>query len=110
MVLLNVMCLFTLLAESLRSFLDKSFRVCWRIFVKIFVASTEFCRPNKSHKLSLIWLFTTSSNDKILTKILTKILLYTQGVICRRDVLHNGTIPSFKLTQLVRFFFFSKKS
>ena len=28
-----------------------------RIFVKIFVAATEFCRCNKSHKFSPIWFF-----------------------------------------------------
>ena len=33
---------------------DKSLRVYWRIFVKIFVAATEFCRRNKSHRFSLI--------------------------------------------------------
>ena len=32
---------------------DRSLRVYWRIFVKIFVAATEFCRRNKSHKFSL---------------------------------------------------------
>ena len=33
---------------------DKSLRVYWRIFVKIFVSATEFCRRNKSHKFRLI--------------------------------------------------------
>ena len=30
---------------------DKSLRVYWRIFVKIFVSETEFCRCNKSQKI-----------------------------------------------------------
>ena len=34
-------------------------------FVKIFVAATEFCRHNKSHRFSLIWFFATCRSDKI---------------------------------------------
>ena len=37
-----------------------------RIFVKIFVAATEFCLCNKSHKFSPIWFFATRCSDKIL--------------------------------------------
>ena len=33
---------------------DKSLGVYWRIFVKIFVSATDFCRRNKSHKFRLI--------------------------------------------------------
>ena len=35
---------------------DKSLRVYWRNFVKIFVSATEFCRRNKSHKFWLVFL------------------------------------------------------
>ena len=31
---------------------DKSLRVYWRIFVKIFVAATEICRRNKPHRFT----------------------------------------------------------
>ena len=91
---------------------DKSLRVYWRIFVKIFVAATEFCRHNKSHRFSLIWFFATCCRDKILSRRLRFSQKFsstheaichcdvsshlvaanshptcTHGVICRRDVL-----------------------
>ena len=50
---------------------DKSLRVCWRIFVKIFVSATEFCRSNTLQKIK---------SDRICATC-------THGVICRRDVL-----------------------
>ena len=34
-------------------------------FEKMFVAATEFCRRNKSHRFSLIWFFATCCSDKI---------------------------------------------
>ena len=67
---------------------DKSLRVYWRIFVKIFVAATEFCRRNKSHRFSLIWFFATCCSDKILLRrqrFLQKFSC-THEAICRRDV------------------------
>ena len=33
---------------------DKSLRVCWRPFGKIFVSATEFCRCNKSQKKKIV--------------------------------------------------------
>ena len=81
-------------------------------FVKIFVAPTEFCRRNKSHRFSLIWFFATCCSDKILLRrqrfsqkfsstheaicrcdvsphlvAATSRPTCTHGVICRRDVL-----------------------
>ena len=50
---------------------DKSLRVYWRIFVKIFVSATEFCRSNTLQKIK---------SDRICATC-------THGVICRRDVL-----------------------
>ena len=32
---------------------------------KMYVAATEFCRRNKSHRFSLIWFFATCGSDKI---------------------------------------------
>ena len=45
---------------------DKSLRVCWKIFAKIFVAATEFCRRNESHKIKSDWISATCYGDKIL--------------------------------------------
>ena len=47
---------------------DKSLRVYWRIFGKIFVSATEFCHRNKSQKFCLIWFFATCFCDKILLR------------------------------------------
>ena len=44
---------------------DKLLCVYRRIFVKIFVAATEFCHHNKSHRFSLIWFFATCCSNKI---------------------------------------------
>ena len=56
-----------------------------RIFVKIFVAATEFCLCNKSHKFSPIWFFATRCSDKILLRrqIFSKKFSSTQEAICR---------------------------
>ena len=79
-------------------------------FVKIFVAATEFCRRNKSHRFCLIWFFATCCSDKFCcrnkdfhkhspehTKRFVAVSPYlvaatsrptcTHGVIYRRDVL-----------------------
>ena len=47
---------------------DTWLRVYWKIFVKIFVSATEFCRRNKSHKFRLIWLFAACCCNKILLR------------------------------------------
>ena len=43
---------------------DKSLRVCWRIFVKIFLSATEFCRCNKSQKIKSDCICATCCGDK----------------------------------------------
>ena len=62
---------------------NKSLRVYWRIFVKIFVAATEFCRHNKSHRFSHLFFcdLLQGQNPVVETKIFTKIL-QTHEVIC----------------------------
>ena len=45
---------------------DKSLRVYWRVFVKIFVSATGFCSRNKAHKFCLIWFSVTCCGDKIM--------------------------------------------
>ena len=47
---------------------DTWLRVYWKIFVKIFVYATEFCRRNNSHKFRLIWLFAAYYCNKILLR------------------------------------------
>ena len=44
---------------------DRSLCVYRRIFMKIFVSSTEFCPRNKSYKFKLIWFFATCCSNKI---------------------------------------------
>ena len=57
-------------------------------FVKIFVAATEFCRRNKSHRFSLIWFFATCCSDKILLRRqrFSQKFSSTHEAICRCDV------------------------
>ena len=45
---------------------DKSLRVYWRIFVKIFVSATEFCYRNMSQVIKSDGIYATCSSDKIL--------------------------------------------
>ena len=68
---------------------DKSLRVYWKFFLKIFVAATEYCRRNKSHKFSLILFFSgllQRNNFVAETKIFTKILQYTHSDLLLRRV------------------------
>ena len=67
---------------------EKSLRVYWRIFVKFFVAATEFCLRNKSHRFSLIWYFATCCGDKILLRSQSFLQKFsrTHEAICRCDV------------------------
>ena len=83
-------------------------------FVKIFVAATEFCRHNKSHRFSLIWFFCDLSQRQNLMQrqrfsqkfssthevicccevsphlvAATRRPTCSHGVICRRDVLQQ---------------------
>ena len=44
---------------------DRSLCVYWRIFMKIFVSSTEFCACNRLHNFKLIWFFVTCCSNKI---------------------------------------------
>ena len=45
---------------------DKSLRVVWRMFVKIFVPGTDFCRCNQSQKIKSDWIRSTCCGNKIL--------------------------------------------
>ena len=67
---------------------NKSLLVYWRIFVKIFVAVTEFCCRNKSHNFSLIWFFATCCSDKIplQRQRFSQKFSSTHEAICRSDV------------------------
>ena len=67
---------------------DKSLRVYWGNFVKIFVSSTEFCRCNNLHKFCQIWFFATCCCDKILLqrKRFSQNFSSTHEAICRCDV------------------------
>ena len=40
----------------------------WRIFVKIFVSSTEFCHRNKSHKIESGWICATCCSKILLPR------------------------------------------
>ena len=85
---------------------DKSLRVYWRIFVKIFVSATEFCHSNMLQKIKSDRICATCRHDKILfqgQRFFSKFLQYTRsdlspqhvaatscrtcthGVICRRN-------------------------
>ena len=69
---------------------DKSLRVYWRIFVKIFVSATEFCRRNKSQKLSdlIFCAMLLRENSIAETKIFThrKKSIYTRSDLSLRNV------------------------
>ena len=45
---------------------DKSLRVYWIIFVKIYVSATEFCRSNMLQKIKSDRICATCCGDKIL--------------------------------------------
>ena len=85
---------------------DKSLRVYWRIFVKIFVSATEFCHSNMLQKIKSDRICATCRRHKILLqgqRFFSKFLQYTRsdlspqhvaatscwtcthGVICRRN-------------------------
>ena len=91
---------------------DKSLRVYWRIFVKIFVSAKEFCRSNMLQKIKSDRIYATCCGDKILLQrqrfsqnfsrtheaicccdvssrhvAATSRRTRTHGVICRRDLL-----------------------
>ena len=57
-------------------------------FEKMFVAATEFCRRNKSHRFSLIWFFATYCSDKVLSRRqrFSQKFSSTHEAICRCDV------------------------
>ena len=81
---------------------DISLRVYWRIFVKIFVSATEFCRCSKSQKFCLIWFFATCCCDLIplrRQRFSPKNPVHTKrfvSAICRRDLLLENSV-SFSL-------------
>ena len=63
---------------------DKLLRVYWGPFVKIFVAATEFCRPNKSHNVFFLRLVAATKfcrRDKDFKKVSS-----THEAICRSDI------------------------
>ena len=64
---------------------DKSLRVYWRPFVKIFLAATKFCRRNKSHNF---FFFATCYSDKILSQRqrFSQKVSSTHEAICRSNV------------------------
>ena len=45
---------------------DKSLRVYWRVFVKVFLSATEFCRSNMLQKIKSDRICATYRGDKIL--------------------------------------------
>ena len=57
--------------------------VYWRIYVKIYISATKFCRRNKSQKFcltDLIFLYMLLQHNSVAeTKIFTKILQYTRS-------------------------------
>ena len=59
-----------------------------RIFVKIFVSATEFCRRNKTRKIKSDWICATCCGDKILLQRqrFSENFSSTHEAICRRDV------------------------
>ena len=67
---------------------DKSLRVYWRIFVKIFVSETEFCRYSKSQKIMSDWICATCCGNKILLQLqrFSQKFSSTHGAICRCNV------------------------
>ena len=93
--------------------------VYWRIFVKVFVSTTEFCRRKMLQKIKSDRIYATCCSDKILLhcqRFFTKLLQYTQSdlslrvvvatcchnwlldVICHRKVLLQLTaycVPTF---------------
>ena len=64
---------------------DKSLRVYWRPFVKIFVAVIEFCRRSKSHN---VFFFATCCSEKILSQRqrFSQQVSSTHEAICRSDI------------------------
>ena len=63
--------------------------VYWRIFVKVFVSTTEFCRCKMLQKIKSDRICATCCGDKILLqcqRFVTKILLYTQSDLLLRGV------------------------
>ena len=67
-------------ADEIDDTCDKSLRVYWRLFEKIFVFATEFCRSNMSKKIESDRICATCCGDKNSVadaKIFTKILKYT---------------------------------
>ena len=106
-----------------------------RIFVKIFVAATEFCLCNKSHKFSPIWFFATRCSDKILLRrqifskkfsstqeaichcnmspdrvAKTSCLTCTHGVICRCDLSTTCNLSLSVYRPLLKCYYFSQQS
>ena len=65
----------------------------WRIFSKIFVSATEFCRSNKSHKFCLIWFLRRGAatnlfcGDKDFHKNSSAHTKQFVTVMCRRNLL-----------------------
>ena len=83
-----------LVAATRRS--DKSLRVYWIIFVKLFVSATEFCRCNTSQKIKSDWSCATCWGDKFLLqrqRFSQKILQYYDA-ICRCNVSPIPTLRS----------------
>ena len=67
---------------------DKSFRVYLRIFVKIVVSATEFCRSNMLQKIKSDRICATCRGDKILLQRqrFSQNFCSTHEAICRCDV------------------------
>ena len=67
---------------------DKSLRVNWRIFVKIFVSVTEFCRSNMLQKIKSDKICATCRGDKTLLQRerFSQNFSSTHEAICRCDV------------------------
>ena len=78
---------------------DKSLRVYWRNFVKIFVPAIEFCHRDKSHKFCLIWFFATCCCDKILLQRqrFSQKFSSTHEAICRCNVLSRHVAATCRL-------------
>ena len=63
--------------------------VYWRIFVKVFVSTTEFCRRKMLQKIKSDRIYATCCSNKILLhcqRFFTKVLQYTQSDLSLRVV------------------------
>ena len=71
---------------------DKSLRMYWRIFVKIFVSATEFCRSDMLQKIKSDRICAICRGDKL--------LLQRHDAICHCDVSPLLVAATFRLVRI----------